>query len=96
MNNSESDFIQLQVIHIDNLRSDGLLFMFGRVRCVLGVRANLDPEAAEIIQMDAAAVVNKEAASLKDGELKGKMWLNGKWSDVKMKFDGTFNKDLLL
>jgi hypothetical protein len=96
MIHSESDHIPLQVIYSDVLRSDGLLIMLGRLKYLLGVRANLDPKAAEIIQMDAAEIVNKEAASLQDGELKGKMWLNGKWSDVKIKFDGTFNKEMLL
>jgi hypothetical protein len=69
--------------------------MLGRLKHVLGVRANLDPEAAEIIQMDAAQIVKEEAPSLKDGELKGIMWLNGKWRDVKIKFDGTYYKEML-
>ena len=87
---SESEFTQLTVEYIDGQQSDGLLLMIGGLMYGLRLRADLDPEAAVIIQMDAAQIVKEERSRLQDGELKGKMWRNGKWSDYNLDL---FNKD---
>jgi hypothetical protein len=92
MIDSESDFIQLQVINFETQDFDAFLVISHDGQNILALRADLDPEAADTIQYDSSQIVKAKAASLAGNTHRGKLWLDGKWSDHDFDFTVVFNK----
>jgi hypothetical protein len=95
MINSESDFIQPQVIYMKTKDFDAILGISHDGQSLLALRADLAPGAVKTIQAEACQIIKEEAASLTDNNHKGKVWLNGKWSDFDFDFTVVFNEVLL-
>ncbi len=97
MINSEREPMQLQiqVSQIETMDFDAFLIMSHDGENELGLRNDLDPEEAVIIQMDAAQIVKEEASRLTINELRGRIWKNGKWWEFDLNLVGDFDQDSL-